>query len=427
MAFEDDFARHVDQVKQRLPHVRGEESTKHSLVVPLLALLGYDVWDPREVLPEYGADFTKQKRAGQVEKVDYAIQINGAPVIFVECKAVGGELDNHDGQLSRYYNTTPSVRVGIITNGVRIKVFTDLKSPNIMDDKPWMDFDLRTAKTAEIDALKRFRKADFAPDQIVSLAEEMLYYSVLLGWVSSQIREPSEPLVRLVAESIPSITRIDKKVVDRLTPILRKAIQAAILDNVARSLSAPAPAVEEPAAPQLTAAAGGARAPSPAAAAGVAAAGAPAPSSTATPAPAATNDGARDGIVTTPEELESHAIIARLVWEKYPEAAVTYRDAKSYFTVTQRDNWRKWFIRVGIERAPFWIAFRHVKVEAARALLPGVDIIDGGGHGESKVMIRAVGDISRLGPLILAAYEAEAARVIESVDSAPVDGDSSAS
>ena len=155
MAFEDDLARHVDQIKVRVPHVRGEEATKQALVVPLFQVLGYDVWNPLEVQPEYGADFTKVKKSGQVEKVDYALRINNEPVVFVECKAVDAALDNHDGQLSRYFNTTPSVRVGILTNGVRLKVFTDLQQPNIMDDKPWMDFDLRTAKAAEIDALKK--------------------------------------------------------------------------------------------------------------------------------------------------------------------------------------------------------------------------------------------------------------------------------
>lgn len=241
MAFDDDFAHHVDQIKLRLPHISGEEATKQSLVVPLFQMLGYDVWNPLEVQPEYGADFSKSVKKGQLEKVDYALKINNEPVIFVECKTANIALDAHDGQLSRYFNATPSVRVGILTNGIRIKVFTDLQQPNIMDDKPWMDFDLRTAKQAEIDALKKFRKTEFAADQVVGLAEEMLYYNVLVPFIASQLVDPSDKLVRLVAEEIPSIKRIDKKVIDRLTPILRKAIQSAILDHVARSFNAPIP------------------------------------------------------------------------------------------------------------------------------------------------------------------------------------------
>ncbi|MEZ4302394.1 MAG: type I restriction endonuclease [Polyangiaceae bacterium] len=390
MAFEDDFARHIDQLKVRLPHIRGEEATKQALVIPLFHVLGYDVWNPLEVQPEYGADFNKGPKKGQVEKVDYALKINGEPVVFVECKSADVALDTHDGQLARYFNTTPSVRVGILTNGVRIKVFTDLQQPNVMDEKPWMDFDLRVAKLAEIDALKKFRKTEFTADQIVGLAEEMVYYNVLVPFIASQLRDPGEKLVRLVAEEIPSIKRIDKKVVDRLTPILRKAIQSAILDHVARSFNAPAQ--PEPAPLPMP----------------------PAPSDPggATSGDAASPTDSRDGVVTTPEELEVFGLVSQIVKEKFPDAVVQYRDAKSYFTIMQK-NLRKWFIRLGIEKAPYWIAFRHIKPETARALCPGIEVKDGGQLGDSEVAIKGTADITTLTLLILASYEAELGRVAD--------------
>jgi len=393
MAFEDDFARHIDQIKARLPHIRGEEATKQSLVIPLFHVLGYDVWNPVEVQPEYGADFNKSpNKKGQFTKVDYALKIDGNPVIFVECKSVDVALDTHDGQLAYYFNATPSVRVGILTNGVRIKVFTDLQQPNVMDEKPWMDFDIRSAKQAEVDALKRFRKTEFTAEQIVGLAEEMVYYNVLVPFIASQLRDPGEKLVRLVAEEIPSIKRIDKKVVDRLTPILKKAIQSAILDHVARSFSTqPQPEPTPAAAPVEQAAAGGAG---------------------ATSAPEAS----RDGIVTTPEELEVHGIVSKIVKEKFPDAVVQYRDAKTYFTIMQ-NNLRKWFIRLGIEKAPFWISFRHVKVETAQALCPGFEVT--GGTGDAKVAIKGVADVHKLKPVILASYEAELLRVGDPAEPAP--------
>jgi hypothetical protein len=399
MAFEDDFARHIDQIKVRMPHIHGEEATKQSLVVPLFHVLGYDVWNPLEVQPEYGADFNKaQAKKGQLTKVDYALKIDGNPVIFVECKAVDVVLDTHDGQLAYYFNSTPSVRVAILTNGVRIKVFTDLQQPNMMDEKPWMDFDIRTAKQAEIDALKKFRKTEFTAEQIVGLAEEMVYYNVLVPFMASQLREPSEKLVRLVAEEIPSIKRIDKKVVDRLTPILKKAIQSAILDHVARSFNThpqpePAPAASTP--PQVEAT-------TPVAAA-----------SAAAPPPA---DASRDGIVTTPEELEVYGIVSKIVKDKFPDAVVQYRDAKSYFTIMQT-NLRKWFIRLGIEKSPFWISFRHVKPEVAHTLCPGFEVT--GGSGDAKVAIKGVADVPKLKAIVLASYEAELARIADPSEPTP--------
>jgi predicted type IV restriction endonuclease len=395
MAFEDDFARYIDQLKLRLPHIRGEEATKQSLVIPLFHVLGYDVWNPLEVQPEYGADFNKGPKKGQIEKVDYALKINGEPVVFVECKAAEVALDTHDGQLARYFNATPSVRVGILTNGVRIKVFTDLQQPNVMDEKPWMDFDLRSAKQAEIDALKKFRKTEFTADQIVGLAEEMVYYNVLVPFIASQLRDPGEKLVRLVAEEIPSIKRIDKKVVDRLTPILRKAIQSAILDHVARSFGAPTQS--EPT-PVVTA-----------------------PTHAETTGGAAGDSGAgtdsRDGILTTAAELEVHSLVSKMIKEKFPDAVVQYRDAKSYFTIMQK-NLRKWFIRLGIEKAPYWISFRHIKPEAARVLCPGIEVVDGGQLGDAEVAIKGAADVLPLKRLILASYEAELARIGDPADSA---------
>lgn len=397
MAFEDDFARYIDQMKVRLPHIRGEEATKQALVVPLFHVLGYDVWNPLEVQPEYGADFNKAPKKGQVEKVDYALKINGEPVVFVECKAADVMLDTHDGQLARYFNTTPSVRVGILTNGVRIKVFTDLQQPNVMDEKPWMDFDLRSAKQAEIDALKKFRKTEFTADQIVGLAEEMVYYNVLVPYIASQLRDPGEKLVRLVAEEIPSIKRIDKKVVDRLTPILRKAIQSAILDHVARSFGAPTQSEIVPA---------------PAAA----------PAPTQTEAGSTTGDSGtvtdpRDGIVTTPEELEVYGLVSKIVKEKFPDAVVQYRDAKSYFTIMQK-NLRKWFIRLGIEKAPYWISFRHVKPEVARMLCPGIEVVSGGQLGDTEIPIKSAADVLQLKPIILVSYQAELDRVGDPAEAA---------
>ncbi len=47
-----------------------EEATKNALVMPFIKILGYDIFDPTEVIPEFIADVGIKKG----EKVDYAIQ-----------------------------------------------------------------------------------------------------------------------------------------------------------------------------------------------------------------------------------------------------------------------------------------------------------------------------------------------------------------
>ena len=57
MAFTDDIAKVAEQVRKRAEAVSGEEATKMGLIVPFFSTLGYDVFDPTEVIPEYIADF----------------------------------------------------------------------------------------------------------------------------------------------------------------------------------------------------------------------------------------------------------------------------------------------------------------------------------------------------------------------------------
>ena len=384
MAFQDDLAAHIERIRSRMPHVQGEEGTKQALIVPLLQVLGYDVFDPREVRPEYVADFAV-KKAGQFEKIDYAICVNGQPAIFVECKPLGAVLEDHGGQLSRYFNSTPSVRVAWITDGVRMRVFTDLQQPNIMDTQPWLSIDLLSIKLAEIDALRRFRKADFSPSDITALAEEMVYYSAILSFVSTQLREPSEPFVRFVAAEIPAVGRVTAKVVERLSPILRKALQSAIVDQVARSLDRAAEPEPEPPVPTK-----------------------PAPPTSKAPAEA-TSTGERAGVVTTPEEVEAFRLLATWIREANANAPVEYRDSKSYFTLHQ-DNVRKWFVRLGLEEKPMWVALRHIKPDEARKLAPGIEVAENARFGDSRFILPTLADLPKLRTAIISAYDRETAR-----------------
>ena len=54
------LAERLRNLAQRLPQYVGqletEEATKNALVMPFIQALGYDVFDPTEVVPEYTAD-----------------------------------------------------------------------------------------------------------------------------------------------------------------------------------------------------------------------------------------------------------------------------------------------------------------------------------------------------------------------------------
>lgn len=128
----------IDQINGRVAATRGlgEEATKQALILPMLDALGYNIWNPTEVCPEYDADFAI-KKAGQKEKVDLAILLDGQPRIFFEVKPVHVTLDGHEGQLARYFNATTSVALAILTNGLEYQFFTDTGEPNLMDKVPF--------------------------------------------------------------------------------------------------------------------------------------------------------------------------------------------------------------------------------------------------------------------------------------------------
>lgn len=86
-----EFIEKVNQLKERAVNLRDsletEEATKNALIMPFLNTLGYDVFNPLEVVPEFVAD----SRLKKDEKVDYAIMKDGKPIILIECKKIDND------------------------------------------------------------------------------------------------------------------------------------------------------------------------------------------------------------------------------------------------------------------------------------------------------------------------------------------------
>lgn len=195
----------VDKILARHPNARGrgEEATKQSLVLPLLDALGYDIWNPAEVCPEYEADFAI-KKYGQKEKVDLALFLQDVPRIYVEVKSVDEPLDGHEGQLSRYFNATPTVSLAVLTNGIEYRFYTDTAEANVMDPRPF-----HTARFDALDqgleVLARFQKSVFSPEAIREYARELNYTARIVDFLRDKLdlrdRDPSEDLVRWILAS----------------------------------------------------------------------------------------------------------------------------------------------------------------------------------------------------------------------------------
>jgi hypothetical protein len=113
MDFKDSIkqiAERVDKLKDNLPT---EEATKNALIMPFIQALGYDVFNPLEVLPEMCCDIGTKKG----EKIDYAIMKDGNPIMLIECKHWVQDLNLHDNQLLRYFHVSKA-KFGLLTNGI---------------------------------------------------------------------------------------------------------------------------------------------------------------------------------------------------------------------------------------------------------------------------------------------------------------------
>lgn len=243
MAFADDVAKIAEQVRKRSDAVLGEEATKMGLIVPFFRTLGYDVFDPTEVIPEYIADFAS-KKAGQMEKVDYAISISNAIVMLVEAKALGKKPEAHDGQLKRYFNGLHSAKVAIVTNGIDYLFFTDLRHENLMDDEPFFSFNVLNHEQKQVENLKFFHRDNFDALVIKRYAEEMVYLTGMTQVVDSLLRSPSDEFIRFLISQLGNIGsryaiegKTTSKVVEKFRPIVRKSIQGSLVELMTQSIS----------------------------------------------------------------------------------------------------------------------------------------------------------------------------------------------
>ncbi|HFL8707538.1 TPA: type I restriction endonuclease, partial [Escherichia coli] len=164
------------KIKQQAGVIETEEATKNAFVMPFINnVLGYDVFDPTEVIPEFVCDIGTKKG----EKIDYAILKNSEVQILIECKKIGDPLNiNHASQLFRYFHVT-NARISILTNGQVYKFFTDLEAPNKMDEKPFLEIDLLDLDETVVPEIKKLTKSAFDLESIINAAGELKYVSLI--------------------------------------------------------------------------------------------------------------------------------------------------------------------------------------------------------------------------------------------------------
>jgi len=377
MGFKEEMDNLAMQVKKRAEHITNEETTKQALIIPFLQVLGYDIFDPLEVRSEYQADFGKKKS----EKVDYAIFSEGKPIIFIEAKPVNEKLGTHSAQLARYFNSTPEVKLAILTNGVTYKFYTDLNANNIMDDNPFLKININELSDADIATLKKFRKETFDADELMYFAEEMVYTSNLKTKLKEIFDNPPDEFIRYLIKDFRD-TRITSNVIERFRPIVKKSISKAVLDIVSQGLFK-----EEISKEKM-------------------------PQNKVDLDNEATEDNAsiaadktKREVVTTEEELQCFNIVKHMLEEAGRDVTeLNHKDTTGYFGIYTK-NILKWFLRVNFDSNNKFIITR-LPVHKVEELTKNYRVEPAPKrNGESRIYISSVDDLYSLNQLILECFD----------------------
>lgn len=308
MSFEEELYKLSERIINLKDKVQTEEATKHSFVMPFLSILGYDIFNPEEVTPEFTADIGKKKK----EKVDYAIMKDGKPLILIEVKNHSEELDNHTNQLVRYFTVTDA-KFAILTNGIEYRFFSDLEEKNKMDDKPFLVIDLENLKEKDIKELEKFKKENLNVDSILSMASRQKYIREIQQIFRQEIQEPSDEFVRFFASRIRK-GKITRNVIEEFRSYVKTAFSDLINELATEKINALKKRLEsgdmgdEPQVQEQTVE-------------------------------------VDDGIVTTEEEMQAFYIVKSIAAEITDPANITAKDTKSYFGVLYKNNTRKWICR----------------------------------------------------------------------------------
>lgn len=251
MEFNEQITQFSERIKRIKDNIRTEEATKTSIILPFFQLLGYDVFNPLEFVPEFTADTGIKKG----EKVDYAILNNGDPLILIEAKSASTELTaKHMNQLIRYFMVTKA-RFGILTNGITYKFFSDLEEVNKMDSVPFFEFNLLDLKKDKINELKQFCKDNFNLRTILNNASDLKYMTLIKESIEKQFQEPSDQLVKAIIKNIYPGTKT-QAVLDKFRGMVKTAINEytndAITLKINSVISSDAESISKPKEPILS-------------------------------------------------------------------------------------------------------------------------------------------------------------------------------
>ena len=314
MDYIDQLKQFAARVEQLCPSIGTEEATKTALILPFFQMLGYDVFNPLEFVPEFTADVGIKKG----EKVDYAIVLDGSPAILIEAKWCGENLDEHSSQLFRYFGTT-AAKIGILTNGIIYRFYTDLDEPNKMDLTPFMEVNVLDIKENIVAELKRFHRDQLDLNTVFNAASELKYSTAIKQFLAEQTNAPSDDFINFVVSHVYN-GRKTSNVLEKFKPIVKRSFAQYLNDVMNDRFKSMLNASEDDKAKVEE----------------------------KTDEDAASETDVSP-INTTADEIEAFIIIKALLHDVVDASRLYYKDTQSYFGVLLDNKVNRWICRLQMD------------------------------------------------------------------------------
>lgn len=333
-----------ERISKLKSQVETEEATKNAFVMPFISALGYDVFNPIEVVPEFVADVGIKKG----EKVDYCIMKEGKPIIIIECKHWKEPLDPHNSQLFRYFHVA-SAKFAFLTNGIQYRFYTDLVETNKMDETPFLEFSLESVTESITNELKKFQRDKFDVQEIFLTASDLKYSKEIKEVLVKELNEPSEEFIKFFASRVYA-GRLTIKILEQFSGLVAKSVKTLISELISERLQTALNREKEDRDKLAI----------PASVEGQSSAG------------VIEEEG---DIITTEEEEEGYRIVRAILRKEVDPKRVVMRDTKSYCSIILDDNNRKPICRLRFNRSQKYLGLFSTNKEEEKVPISNIDDI----------------------------------------------------
>jgi hypothetical protein len=160
------------------------------------------------------------------------------------------------GQLRSYFNACHTVKLGILTDGLRYEFYADSDKANMMDENAFLRFDFNeVAKNNSIDdntldGIAAIRSGLFNPEDVGAEAKRKLLFDSVVEVIKQFKSAPSDEFIRFVIGCSPiggKINKITQRIVDVNRELVRDAMEAFVAQEaLARFGYAPRDVVKAP-------------------------------------------------------------------------------------------------------------------------------------------------------------------------------------